>query len=75
MHGSKSAGFDYEQPGLRAQVTIQLGLRFISAVKTRDFLTADCEIVRTTKSLIFLRGTLFVDSRIAAPADGIWKFF
>jgi acyl-coenzyme A thioesterase PaaI-like protein len=55
------------------QATIELSLRFIDAVRIGEFVVCVPEVVRKTRSLIFVRGTLLVGSRVVATADGIWK--
>lgn len=55
------------------QATIELSLRFVDAVKIGEFVVSVPEVVRKTRSLIFMRGTLSVGSRVVATADGIWK--
>jgi acyl-coenzyme A thioesterase PaaI-like protein len=34
---------------------------------------AQCEVVRRTRSVVFMRGTLVVGSHLVATANGIWK--
>ena len=55
------------------QATIELSIRFIDAVQIGDFVECAPEVVRKTRSVIFVRGTLFVGERIVATTDGIWK--
>ena len=57
----------------RPQATIELSLRFIDAVRIGEFVVCAPEVVRKTRSLIFVRGRLLVGSRVVATADGIWK--
>jgi acyl-coenzyme A thioesterase PaaI-like protein len=45
----------------------------VDAVHVGDFVEMDCEVVRKTRSVVFMRGTLTVGGRIVATADGIWK--
>jgi uncharacterized protein (TIGR00369 family) len=54
-------------------VTIQLNTHYISAAKPDEFLEARATILRTTRSLIFVRGQITVSDRIVAAADGVWK--
>jgi acyl-coenzyme A thioesterase PaaI-like protein len=42
-------------------------------VQIGDFVEAHCEIVRITRSIIFMRGTLMVGDRVVASASGVWK--
>ena len=55
------------------QATIELSVRFIDAVQVGEFVASVSEVVRKTRSIIFVRGTLTVGSRIVATADGVWK--
>ena len=57
----------------KPQATIQLNVHFVDAVQVGEFVEARCEVVRRTKSLIFMRGTLVVGERVVATADGVWK--
>lgn len=57
------------------QATIELSVRFIDAVKIGEFVESIPEIVRKTRSVIFVRGTMIVGSRTVATADGIWRIF
>lgn len=83
MHGGAVMAFadqalgtaGWEKTGFRPQVTIQLDVQFVSAVNIGEFLTAECDVVRTTKSMIFLRGLLLAGSRVAATASGVWRYF
>ena len=55
------------------QATIELSVRFIDAVQVGEFVECMPEVMRKTRSVIFVRGTLMVGSRLVATADGIWK--
>jgi uncharacterized protein (TIGR00369 family) len=59
--------------GGRGQVTIQLDTQFIDAVKEGDFVIARCNVVRQTRSLMFMAATLTVAPRTVATASGVWK--
>lgn len=54
-------------------VTIQMDMQFLSAVKMGEFAEIAPELVRRTRSLVFLRGTVKVGERPTAMATGIWK--
>lgn len=58
-----------------ACATIQFQTQFVAAVKLADFVVCRPELVRTSKSLVFLRGVLRVGERTVASVDGIWKVF
>jgi acyl-coenzyme A thioesterase PaaI-like protein len=55
------------------QATIVLNVRMLDAVHVGEFVQMGSEVVRKTRSVVFMRGTLTVGARIVATADGIWK--
>ena len=55
------------------QATIELSIRYIDAVQLGEFVEIVPEIVRKTRSIVFVRGTATVGNRVVATADGIWK--
>jgi acyl-coenzyme A thioesterase PaaI-like protein len=57
------------------QATIELSVRFIDAVQIGEFVESVPEVVRKTRSVMFVRGTMMVGSRVVATADGIWRIF
>ena len=59
----------------RPQATIQLDVHFIEAVRTGDFVEAECRIVRRMRSVMFLSAMLVVHSRVVATANGVWKIW
>lgn len=62
-----------EAQGGRRQATISLDLQFLSPAEVGDFLVAECRVVRATRSIMFMQGTLRVEDRICAVAQGVWK--
>ena len=56
-----------------AQVTIQLDTHFVASAKAGEFVTAECRVVRRSRSLLFMAGTLTAGGRIVATATGVWK--
>jgi uncharacterized protein (TIGR00369 family) len=54
-------------------VTVQFDMQFLSAVKMDEFVELDPEVIRATRSLVFLRGSLMVGERACASASGVWK--
>ena len=56
-----------------AMATIELAIRYIDVVRIGDFVEIVPEALRATSSLVFMRGTVMVDTRIVATVDGIWK--
>lgn len=63
----------YEALGKRRGATAQLNCMFIGAVKPGEFLECDAEVIRITRSLVFIRGILRVGDRQVLAADGVWK--
>jgi uncharacterized protein (TIGR00369 family) len=59
--------------GEKPHATIEIGMQFIGAVKVGDFVEAHCEIVRKTRSVLFIEAKLKVGDRTVAVASGIWK--
>lgn len=57
----------------RRQATINLDVQFLAPVRVAEFLIAECRVVKATRSIMFLHGTLRVDDRICAVAQGTWK--
>jgi len=55
------------------QATIQLEVQYVGAVEIGEFIEANCEVVRVTRSLIFMRAEMTVCDRVVATANGIWK--
>ena len=63
----------WEAGGGRPCATVQLNVQFLGAVKLGDFAVIEAEVVRTTRSLVFLRGVMRVGAQGVAMADGVWK--
>jgi uncharacterized protein (TIGR00369 family) len=59
--------------GRKLCATVKLNTQFIAAVLVGDFVEGRAEIVRATRSLVFVRGMLTVGDRSVAAIDGIWK--
>ena len=55
------------------QATVQLDVHFVDAVKVGEFVEAKCQVVRRTRSLVFMAGELVVGDRVVATARGVWK--
>ncbi len=53
--------------------TIQLNTRFIAPARPGDFVTLIPQVQRVTKSVVFVRGEVFVGDRLVLSADGVWK--
>lgn len=54
-------------------VTIDMSVQFVGAAKIGDVIETTPEIVRKTKSMIFVRSILTCEGRAIAAVSGIWK--
>ncbi len=63
----------WEAAEQRPCATVQLNVHFIGALHLGEFASIRPEIVKTTRSLVFLRGVMSVGDRMVATADGVWK--
>lgn len=63
----------WEAAGRRPCTTVQLNIQFIAPVRAGEFVEGRAEVLRTTRSVVFVRGTLLVGDRTVAAADGVWK--
>ena len=59
--------------GDKPHATIEMNIQFVGAVQVGDFVEAHCEVVRKTRSVLFIESKLKVGARIVASASGIWK--
>jgi uncharacterized protein (TIGR00369 family) len=55
------------------QATVQLDVHFVDAARIGEFVEARCQVVRRTRSLVFMSGELMVGDRVVATAKGVWK--
>ena len=53
--------------------TVQLTIQYVGALKLHEFAEVTVEVVRATRSLVFLRGVMVANGRMIATADGVWK--
>jgi acyl-coenzyme A thioesterase PaaI-like protein len=53
--------------------TVSFDCHFISGAAVGEFLEAHCEVVRATRSMMFMRSTCYVGDRVVATSSGIWK--
>jgi len=53
--------------------TATFDCHFISGAAAGEFVEAQCEVVKSTRSLIFMRSTCMVGDRIVASCSGVWK--
>ncbi|MFB9970897.1 PaaI family thioesterase [Pseudoroseomonas cervicalis] len=63
----------WEATGRQPAVTMQLNTHFLATAQPGDFIEARAEILRRTRSVVFVRGVLSVGDRPILAADGIWK--
>ena len=54
-------------------VTSQLSIQLVSAGRVGQLITCNPEIVRKTRSLVFVRGLFEADGKVLASADGIFS--
>ena len=81
VHGGMLMAFADQALGLTArevtgglpQATIQLDTHFIAPAIAGEFITVKAEVVRRTRSILFMRGTLEVGDRAVASLQGLWK--
>ena len=59
--------------GGKKHATIELNMQFVGSVRLGEFVEAQCEVVRATRSIVFMRAKMVVGTRIVATASGIWK--
>ncbi len=63
----------WERAGRRPCATVQLNVQFVAAGRPGALLELDAEVIRTARTLVFMRGTIRAGTRTVAVADGIWK--
>lgn len=63
----------WEEAGQKPCATIQLNIHYVGALALGEFAQVAVEVVRTAKTMVFVRGTMAVDGRVVAAADGVWK--
>jgi uncharacterized protein (TIGR00369 family) len=81
VHGGMLASFADQAMGMsgrrasgdKPHATIAMNMQFIGAVQIGDFVEAHCDVVRQTRSLLFIDSKLKVGARVVASASGIWK--
>ena len=59
--------------GNTRSVTVNLDIKFISAGKQGDILVGKVEILKKTKTLVFLFCELRCNNKIITSASGVWK--
>jgi uncharacterized protein (TIGR00369 family) len=63
----------WEAAGRQPSVTVQLNGHFVDSVRPGEFIELQADIVRRTRSMVFMRGILLVGDRQVVAADGIWR--
>jgi acyl-coenzyme A thioesterase PaaI-like protein len=63
----------WDAGGGKPCATVQLSVQFIGALNLGEFATIRAEVVRATRSLIFVRGVMSVGERVVATGEGVWK--
>jgi len=59
--------------GGKRHATIELNIQFVGAVRLGEFVEAQGEVVRATRSVVFMQAKIFVGRRVVATTNGIWK--
>jgi uncharacterized protein (TIGR00369 family) len=59
--------------GGKRHATIELNIQFVGAVKLGEFVEAHPEVVRATRSVVFMQAKMFVGTRTVVTTNGIWK--
>jgi uncharacterized protein (TIGR00369 family) len=59
--------------GGRRHATIELNTQFVGGVRLGEFVEAHPEVVRGTRSVVFMAVKMYVGTRIVVSANGIWK--
>ncbi len=54
-------------------VTLSLQTQFVSVARVGEFIHCKAEVIRATKSVVFVRGLIMAGDRIVASAEGMWK--
>ena len=54
-------------------VTSQLSIQLVSAARVGQLITCKPQVVRKTRSLVFVRGLFEADGKVLASADGIFS--
>jgi len=59
--------------GGKLQATIELNIQFVGAVRLGEFVEAHPEVVRVTRSVVFMQAKMFVGDRVVMTTSSIWK--
>ena len=63
----------WEAVGRQPVTTVQLSTQFIAPVRLGEFVEMRAEVLRRTRTVVFVRGVLEVGGRAVVHADGVWK--
>jgi acyl-coenzyme A thioesterase PaaI-like protein len=63
----------WETIGRKPVTTVQLNHHFIAPGKLGEMVIGRGEVLRATRSVVFIRGTLMSGDRVLVHADGVWK--
>ncbi|WP_439815784.1 PaaI family thioesterase [Zavarzinia sp. CC-PAN008] len=66
-----ACAYDAIRPGHAA--TLNLSTEFVSAAKLGDWVECRCEVLRQTRSILFVRGMLLANDKVVANASSLWK--
>ncbi len=81
MHGGMLTAFADRALGTTARqfnpaltlATVQLDVHFLQPARIGETVEMDCQVIRETRSLVFLDGTISGGSGAVAMARGVWK--
>ena len=59
--------------GNKRSVTVNLDIKYISASKLGDYLVGKVEVLKRTKTLVFINCKILNSKGIVATASGTWK--
>ena len=57
----------------RRCATIKLAITYVGALRLHEFAEVEVEVIRATRSLVFVRGVMTAGGRLVATAEGVWK--
>ena len=63
----------YRATGQKSCVTVSLDIKFIAPSKKDDELIGNVQILKKTKSMVFVNCTLKKEDQLIASAIGVWK--
>ena len=63
----------WEAAGRKPVTTVQLNHHFIAPGRLGQLVVGRGEVMRATRSVVFIRGTLMSGDQVLVHADGVWK--